>query len=107
MNTYIKELNEFRAKHGIKVDDLDTYYMPSEPKKRFYVKVNYMPENIKTSKGLIQWTGICTDGVIRTYIKVETNKGSKWVQSKVAKSPKTDKEKKRLKILEMLKELEA
>ena len=108
MNTYIKELNEFRAKNGIKVDDLDTNYMPTEPKKRFYAKANYMPDNIKNSKGLIQWTGRCTDGVIRTYIRVETNKGSKWVQSKVAKSPKTDKKEKcRLQILEMLKELEA
>ena len=108
MNTYIKELNEFRAKNGIKVDDLDTYYMSSEPKTMFYVKANYMPEDIKNSKGLIQWTGRCTDGTIRTYIKVETNKGSKWVQSKVAKSPKTDKkERRRLQILEMLKELEA
>lgn len=107
-NVFVKNLNSFRTKNGIKVDDLDTYYMSSEPKKRFYVKANYMPEDIKNSKGLIQWTGICTDGVIRTYIKVETNKGSKWVQSKAAKSPKTDKkQRRRLQILEMLKELEA
>ena len=108
MNTFVESLNSFRTKNGIKVDDLDTNYMPTEPKKRFYAKANYMPDNIKNSKGLVQWTGRCVDGVIRTYIKVETNKGSKWVQSKAAKSPKTDKKEKcRLQILEMLKELEA
>ena len=79
---FCDDLIKWRQEHNIKVDGFDTKYLPKDDDEEFHKAPNYMPEHIKNSANLVKWTGLCTDGKIRTYIKISTKKGHKWIVDK-------------------------